>query len=148
MSARDELKYPPWIETRKKTIRVVGIVMSVSSVALVVTATVLTMHTESAFDEARCPWRVVETREVDGVRVEDDARECLSGLAEHRWQVVRDGHAVEIGRRRLGTELFARGVWSWTPTLDHGHVHVRVENPHAGPVIYREEQVGAPLAPH
>lgn len=146
MSSTEEeggLRYPPWLVARRRALRIVAIVMSASSVALVVTAGVLTFHTEAAFDEARCPFRTAETRDVaPGIQVRDEARVCLDGLAEHRFRVLRAGREpLEIGRRRLGTERYARGAWSWTATLAGEHVHVRVVNPGAGPVTYKEEQM-------
>ena len=137
------LRYPPWLVARRRALRIVAIVMSVSSGALVVAAFVLTWRTEAAFDESRCPWRAGETKDVaPEVHVRDDARTCLSDLAEHRFIVTRRGQApLEIGRRRLGTARWAPGVWSWEPTLADGHVHVRVVNPGAGPVTYKEEQM-------
>ena len=46
---------------------------------------------EAAFDEATCPYQVMETREVaEGVEVREDARRCQADVEEHRWVLLRE----------------------------------------------------------
>lgn len=143
-SEREEpevLRIPPFLAKRKVLIRRVGIFVSLTSVAMVLFALGMIIRNERAHDETRCPYRPVETRTLgDGVEVHDEARSCIEGLTEHRWLVLRQGaEALEIGRRRLGTDAYSPARYRWTPSLEGTHVRVHVENRGIAPVTYREE---------
>ncbi len=101
---------------RRRVLRWVAMGVSLTSVASVALVAVLVVRTESAFDEARCPFVRVSVRPVaPGVRVADERRQCTPDLVEHRWLALRSGKAPsEVGRRRLSPAPFAPGAYTWT----------------------------------
>lgn len=145
---RDEPRTPPFLEKRRKTIKVLGILFSVTSVSLVIFSFGMIIRNERAHDEKRCPFVAVETRDVDGARVLDERRRCVEGIEEHRWLLVRSDRApLELGRRRLSSKFYARGVYTWRAFVESGYVRVHVENVGAPPVTYRQEIAAGVAAP-
>lgn len=106
--------FPPSMlhERRKKTLRMLGIAMSGLMVALVLVIFGFIVRSESAHDEAKCPFARKDERAVGEVLVVEEARRCVPEAEEHRWLVMRDGKAIEFARKRLHTESFEQASWS------------------------------------
>ena len=137
---RDEPRTQPFLERRKKALKILGILFTVPSVFLVLFVFGMIIHSERAHDERTCPFVAVETRETDRGRVTDERRECVEGVEEHRWLLRRPGIApLELGRRRLASSFYAASVYSWRAFVEGEQVRVHVENTGAPPVTYREE---------
>jgi hypothetical protein len=98
-----------------------------------------------AHDEARCPFHEVELRDlVAGVRVREEARQCLPEIEEHRWLVLRGEQApLELGRFPLEAAHIERG-FPWEASLVERRVVVTVQNVGRGEIVFREP---APTAP-
>lgn len=95
---------------------------------------------ETAHDEARCPYVAGETRVLGGgVLVREDSRNCLLDVQDHRFSVIRGGEERVLGRRRFRAEAFAPGRYAWTAALsDEGEVQVVVKNEGHGESMFRE----------
>jgi hypothetical protein len=143
----------PLAAKRRKALKILGILFTVPSVFLVLFVFGVIIRNERAHDEARCPFVRVEARDVEGGRVADERRRCVEGIEEHRWLLERGaGAPLELGRRRLASDFYAAGRYTWRPFVEQGHARVHVENTGAPPVTYREEiaaggPVPAPVAP-
>lgn len=155
---RDEPRTPRFLERRQKVLKILGLLFTVPSVFLVLFVFGMIIRNERAHDETKCPFVVVETRVVgaavgeagaaeadageaaQGVRVRDERRQCVEGIQEHRWLLLRAHTApLELGRRRLSSNFYVAGVYSWRAFIESEQVRVHVENTGAPPVTYREE---------
>lgn len=137
---RDEPRTPPMLERRKKMLKILGILFTVPSVFLVLFVFAMIIRNERAHDETKCPFVAVETRETQGGRVTDERRQCVEGIEEHRWMLVRPSTApLELGRRRLSSNFYVSGVYTWRAFVESEQLRVHVENVGAPPVTYREE---------
>ena len=153
---RDEPRTPRFLggggnERRKKALKILGILFTAPSVFLVLFVFGMIIRNERAHDETKCPFHAVETRETAGGRVIDERRQCIEGIEEHRWMLVRPSIApLEVGRRRLSSNFYVAGVYSWRVFVESEKIRVHVENVGAPPVTYREEVAagGAVPAPH
>jgi hypothetical protein len=145
---RDEPRTPRFLEQRKKALKALAILFTVPSVFLVVFVFGMIVRNELAHDEKKCPFVLVETRELPGARVTDERRQCVEGIVEHRWVLARPGTAkLEVGRRRLASSFYAEGVYTWRAFVESEKVRVHVENTGAPPVTYREEIAAGGAAP-
>ncbi len=116
------------------------IVLATAPILVAVGAFVFMARTELAFDDASCPYAEGETQHVRaGVSVREDARECLEGVEEHRWVLLREGEPPrEIGRRRLESRYF-EGSYAWTVTEEEGgRVRLEIRSPGQEPRVFRE----------
>lgn len=121
------MKVPRWLV-------VLGVLPAVFAVGIMIFIARFSM----AHDEARCPFREVETREVGpAVRVREDARRCLPEIEEHRWTAIRDGRELELGRFPLESEQIARG-FPWQASVEDGRAVVTIENEGRGEIVFRE----------
>jgi hypothetical protein len=98
---------------------------------------VFLMRSGCAHDESRCPFHDVETRVIDTrTSVREQARQCVSDIEEHRWEVVRDGaEPLELGRlphERLGQPI------PWTARIEDARVIIDVTNEPRGELTLRE----------
>jgi hypothetical protein len=89
--------------------------------------------TESAHDEARCPFQPVLTQRVnEAIAVREDRRNCLWDVEERRFSVL-------LGRRRLKAAAFARGHYHWQVELRaENEVRVSVHNDGHPDAAFRE----------
>jgi len=85
---------------------------------------------ETAHDEARCPYVKGETRSLGhDIRVREDSRNCMFDVQDHRYSVIRSNDERVLGRRRLRAQAFAAGHYAWQAELsDQGEVQVVVRN--------------------
>ena len=95
---------------------------------------------ETAHDEARCPYVTGETRTLGGgVLVREDSRNCLFDVQDHRYSVIRGDEERVLGRRRFRAEAFEPGHYSWDAELsDQDEVRVVVRNDGHGEARFRE----------
>jgi hypothetical protein len=96
--------------------------------------------TESAHDEASCPFRELTRRTAseDAVVIEE-SRHCIGDVEERRFVVVRNGQRQVLGERRFAPALFAPEVYSWELKVsEQGETHVRVAQKGHGAVVFRE----------
>ena len=76
--------------------------------------------TETAHDESRCPYQLVEVRPLSAsVAVREDRRRCLGSVEERRFTVVRGAAENTLGRRRFDQAAFGPG-YSWSASLSNG----------------------------
>ncbi len=107
----------PLAERRQIFIRRVGIAVSVLMAVLVLTVFGLVLRSESAHDEAACPFSGLTERKLEDVVMIEETRNCVPEAEEHRWLIKREGQKLrELGRKRLPKERFsaARTVWKVT----------------------------------
>jgi len=122
-----------------KILRWVGMVVAAPIVVVFVMIMYFVIQTELAHDDADCPFDRVETRALDdGTLVHEESRRCQDEVEEHRWLLDRGGEASELGRRRLPTDRYAAGEWSWSLERGDRGVHVRVQNDGVEPGEYYE----------
>ena len=129
MTEPDKSKSPWWLPIAV----VVGALPAVFAIAIFA----FLMYSGYAHDEARCPFHDVETRALDGrTSVREQARQCVSDVEEHRWEVVREGSApLELGRlphERLGEPV------PWHARLEDARVIIDVTNEPRGVLTLRE----------
>lgn len=95
---------------------------------------------ERAHDEDRCEARAVARRPLaPGVVVEEQVRNCIADVREHRFMLYRDGVQRLLGRRRFHESVFEAPGYGWDAGVsDQGEVHVRVWTPGHGRVDFRE----------
>jgi hypothetical protein len=96
--------------------------------------------TESAHDEARCPFQPVLTRRVsEAIAVREDRRNCLWDVEERRFSVLRGDQEHALGRRRLKAAAFALGHYHWQVELRaENEVRVSVHNDGHPDAAFRE----------
>jgi hypothetical protein len=125
--------------------RVVAIVLATAPIGVLVFVLIFVARTELAFDEERCPYVEGELRSVAaGVAIREDARVCQEDVEERRWVLLRERQPpLELGRRRLGTELWGEG-YTWSAHVDdEGRVRVEIQNPSQPPRLFREPAADA-----
>jgi hypothetical protein len=113
--------FPPsqLYEKRKKALRTVGIVLSALMVAAVVIIFMFIVRSESAHDEASCPFVKRSERTFEDMLVVEEARSCVPEAEERRWLLAREGKPqVEFARKRLPKEHFTEGRAVWVLELD------------------------------
>ncbi len=104
----------PLHEQRRKILRWVGIALSAGMVITVLTVFVLIVRSESAHDQAGCPFRSLGERTFAGGRVREEERSCLPVISERRYLLERDHEAAfEIVRKRLASDRFAPTRYRW-----------------------------------
>lgn len=100
------------------------------------------LFSESAHDEARCPYELVVERPVakaGGARVREERRRCLSNAEERRFTLVRGAREQLLGRRRFAPDVFADPGYGWDAGVsDAGEVRVLVHSPGHESVRFRE----------
>ena len=101
---------------------------------------VFVLGSESAHDEARCPFHEIRRATVaPALIVVEDGRICVGDVEERRWTLMRAGRASVLGLRRLDRAAFAPVGYRWTATLsDANEVRVVVDTPGYGEVLFRE----------
>lgn len=99
---------------RRKFVRRLGMVLSGLMVGLVLTVFVLILRSESAHDEASCPFTAASERMQGEVRIVEERRECVDNVEERRWLVARSGQSIyELARKRLEKSSFSQDRFSW-----------------------------------
>jgi hypothetical protein len=96
--------------------------------------------TESAHDDARCPYRELARRELAaGVAVVEHVRSCVRDVEEHRYTLLRGAGSRVLGERRFERAAFAAENYSWTATIsEQGEVQVVVRNRGHADLLLRE----------
>jgi hypothetical protein len=124
----DGLPLPKWV----LWLALPGILAPIAILIFIVT-------TERAHDEERCPYKEHERRELSPeVVVIEQTRSCIEGVEERRYLLERQGRTQLLGERRLPPTAFATGyVWKLEQTGE-GEVHVQVQNPGHGQMLFRE----------
>lgn len=106
-------------ERRQALIRRIGIIASALMAVLVLVVFALVVRSESAHDEASCPFALVGERAVGEAMVIEEARSCVPEAEEHRWLLRRPGQTtVELGRKRLPRERFDKSRTQWKLSED------------------------------
>lgn len=97
------------------------------------------LRTESAHDEATCPYASVSERALqDGSRIVEERRTCIEGVEERRYVLFRGDHKQVLGRRRFDEAAFDEG-YAWDAGVsDAGEVQMHVQNPGHDPMDFRE----------
>jgi hypothetical protein len=96
--------------------------------------------TESAHDEARCPYSELARRELaSGIAVVEHVRSCVRDVEEHRYTLLRNGATRVLGERRFERSAFTADRYSWTATIsEQGEVQVVVRNRGHADLLLRE----------
>ena len=96
--------------------------------------------TQLAYDEARCPYELAQTRQLaDGLAVREERRSCLWNSEERRYSVVRGDEVRTLGRRRFRDKDFRADVYHWqAELLEDGQVRVQVYNAGHDDAAFRE----------
>ena len=130
---------------KKRVLFWIGVVAAAPAVIMVLAVSYFVVSTELAHEESRCPYHVVEERQLDDdVAVRDEGRRCQEGVEEHRWSVIRSGGSVrEIGRRRLPRVGYGEG-YSFAAELDDAEVRIVVHNPGFEDLPFRDGGERAP----
>jgi hypothetical protein len=99
--------------------------------------------TESAHDEAKCPFRELSRRPGgQGGEVIEEGRRCIDDVEERRFVMLRSGERYVLGERRFAPDLFSPDVYSWEVKVsEQGETHVRVAQKGHGEVVFREGSV-------
>lgn len=106
-------------EQRRVLLRRIGMALSALMVLTVLTVFVLILRTESAHDEAKCPFAKSGEQAFSGGRVIEEQRSCVPELEERRYLLERSGKpAYELARKRLGGQFFRDNRYAWTLTED------------------------------
>lgn len=106
-------------ERRQMLIRRIGIVASALMAVLVLVVFGLVVRSESAHDEASCPFALVGERSLGEATVVEESRSCVPEAEEHRWLLRRPGQStVELGRKRLPSERFHKDRTKWKLSED------------------------------
>jgi hypothetical protein len=95
---------------------------------------------ETAHDEARCPYQRVELRPLSAaVSVREDRRRCLWSVEERRFSVIRGAEEHALGKRRFDADAFGVGRYEWSATLsDQDEVKIDVRNAGHVDATFRE----------
>ena len=96
--------------------------------------------TQSAYDDARCPYVHEQTRQLTpNIAVREDRRNCLWDSEERRFSVVRDEQQHTLGRRRFRRAAFRGAGYHWqAELLADGQVQVSVHNEGHADAAFRE----------
>lgn len=106
-------------EQRKRILKYIGMALSALMVLTVLTVFALIVRSESAHDEAKCPFVPVGERPFEGGKMVEQQRSCLEGLTERRYLLERTGQAgFELARRRLASERLDPQRYHWNVSLD------------------------------
>lgn len=144
--------------------RVVAIIVATAPIGIALFSFAFMARSERAFDESRCPYELVELREVEPeareeeeeseaeeaelppIFVREDAHTCEEGVEEHRWVLIREGEPeVPMGLRRLEAHLYEG--YSWTASIEGGRVGISISNPgQEHPRVFREAAPDAGVA--
>ncbi len=130
--------YPPAKihERRRNFVKTLGKLLSGLMVLTVLVVFGLILRTESAHDEATCPFAPHSERVLGEARVVEEARSCVPEAEEHRWLVQRAGQApLEFARKRLDKARFAKERFVW-----------KLEEDGQKRVVIKMEVDGAPLS--
>jgi hypothetical protein len=119
---------PPALhERRRKTLRVVGMLVSALMVLTVLTVLALIFRNERAHDEDTCPFQAWSERTFPGGKVFEEQRNCIENITERRYRVARgDKPAFELARKRLSSDRFAQDRYRWELDGVNGTITVRV----------------------
>jgi hypothetical protein len=95
---------------------------------------------EMAHDPSRCPYELGSAKSLsDTIAVREDKRNCLWGVEDHRYSVVRGAQEITLGRRRFRAEAFAPDHYSWSAKLlSADEVQVNVHNQGHADATFRE----------
>ena len=116
---------PAVVERRKKLLRKMGIAVSALMVLMVVAIFLLIVRSESAHDEAKCPFARRSQQALDELVVIEEARRCVPEAEERRWLIARPGKPpLEFARKRLPLGLF-----------NHKETHTKLERDKKGLVV-------------
>jgi hypothetical protein len=132
---------PPIIERRRRLLRLIGMGLSGLMVLTVLVIFGLIVRSESAHDEASCPFAVRGEKSLGEARVVEEARSCLPEVEEHRWTVHRAGKPpYELARKRLDKARFLPSRFQWKLSEDEAHrLVLRIEVDGALSSEFREE---------
>ena len=128
----------PWI---KRLLFVLAIAPAIGAIVIFA----LIARSELAHDESRCPYSEAELREITPHKsIREESRLCEPGVEDHRWVLLEDGQEpLELGRRRLASEHWARG-YAWTAAErqeegdDERRVRLEIRNVGLEPRVFRE----------
>jgi hypothetical protein len=131
---------PAVVERRKKLLRKLGIAVSALMVLLVVAVFALIVRSESAHDEAKCPFARRGQQQLDELVVIEEARRCVPEAEERRWLIARAGKpAFEFARKRLPLGLFTHEETNTKLVRDEQGLVVLTLNVRGlGPTEFRE----------
>jgi len=104
----------PIHERRRKFVKTLGMALSGLMVLTVLVIFGLILRSESAHDEASCPFEPHAERSLGDARVIEESRSCVPEAEERRWLVERPGQKpYELARKRLDKARFSdqRFVW-------------------------------------
>jgi hypothetical protein len=95
---------------------------------------------ETAHDDARCPYRELSRREVAAqVVVVEEVRNCIADVEEHRYTLRRGAHAQLLGERRFARADFAAERYAWSAKVsEQGEVQVVIKNQGHPDLLLRE----------
>ncbi|MFI5307770.1 MAG: hypothetical protein ACHQ53_10480 [Polyangiales bacterium] len=96
--------------------------------------------TQRAHDEARCPYRELERRQLStDASVVEETRSCVQGVQERRYSLLRGTERRVLGERRFDAQAFAAGHYRWSAAQTaQGEVQVVVHNDGHEDVLFRE----------
>jgi hypothetical protein len=109
--------FPPSLvhEKRRKLIKTLGMALSGLMVTTVLVIFGLIFRSESAHDDATCPFAKLSERNLGEVRVIEESRRCVPEAEERRWLVERPGKGpFELARKRLDRARYSEGRFQWT----------------------------------
>lgn len=87
--------------------------------------------------ESRCPFHERSRQRAGADVVIEEARRCLPEVVEHRWRLVGQGGALELGRypRESGA-----APYPWILSSESGRAVVRVTVGNRGDIVFREPE--------
>jgi hypothetical protein len=131
---------PRVVERRKQLLRKMGIAVSALMVVMVVAIFALILRSESAHDEAKCPFARRSQEPLADLVVIEEARRCVPEAEERRWLIARPGKPpFEFARKRLPLGLFTHKDTNTKLTRDkQGLVVLTLNVPSIGPTEFRE----------
>src|SRR5262245_35659916 len=113
----------PLLAKRRQLLRNIGIGLSALMVITVLIIFGLIVRSESAHDEASCPFKKLSERTLGDALVVEETRSCLPQVEERRWLVSRQdgGAALEFARKRADKARFSPEHFSWKLEEDAEH---------------------------
>jgi hypothetical protein len=147
---------PPVLHAkRRRTLRVIGMLVSGLMVATVLGIFVLIFVNERAHDESICPFQGWSERKFSGGVVFEEQRNCTgkawhfwglrphgADVTERRYRVVRgEQPGYELARKRLSTDRFAQDRYRWELSEDAGRIVIKVFVDDKLSSEFREEDV-------
>jgi hypothetical protein len=97
---------------QKRLVKRIGMGASALSVLLVLGVFALIVRTESAHDEASCPFSAGGAQTLGDASVREERRVCMAGVEERRYVLTRAGKSYELGRKRYPASRFADFRWA------------------------------------